>query len=97
VAMPDFVESTDDAARLQFLYERIYQRPPDPEEAALGLEFVNQTPLRDETVPVAATGEDAKKFKPGKPNRPGQKRAPLTSWEEYAQALLQANETSFVN
>jgi len=25
------------------------------------------------------------------------RRAPLTSWEEYAQALLQANETSFVN
>ena len=25
------------------------------------------------------------------------KHAPLTSWEEYAQALLQANETSFVN
>jgi hypothetical protein len=24
-------------------------------------------------------------------------RAPLTSWEEYAQALLQANETYFVN
>jgi hypothetical protein len=31
-------------------------------------------------------------------NPPGiAKRAPLTSWEEYAQALLQANETSFVN
>ena len=27
----------------------------------------------------------------------GRKRAPLTSWEEYAQALLQANETSFIN
>ena len=32
------------------------------------------------------------------PARPyAMKRAPLTSWEEYAQALLQANETSFVN
>ena len=29
VAMPDFVESVDDAARLNFLYERIYQRPPE--------------------------------------------------------------------
>jgi hypothetical protein len=30
-------------------------------------------------------------------NNADRKRAPLTSWEEYAQALLQANETSFVN
>jgi len=35
VAMPDFVDSADDAARLNFLYERIYQRPPDAEETAL--------------------------------------------------------------
>jgi hypothetical protein len=40
-------------------------------------------------------------------NRPGlmkrlgqqgtQSRAPLTAWQEYAHALLQANEFSFVN
>ena len=106
VAMPDFVDSADDAARLNFLYERIYQRPPDAEETALGLEFVNQTPLREE-VPAAnkvAANQLPSGNKPGQHgngNRPGgngnKKRAPLTSWEEYAQALLQANETSFVN
>ena len=101
VAMPDFVDTPDDADRLEFLYERIYQRPPSSEEAALGLEFVNQTPLREESPPVTASNDAGKKIKPGQQKRPGanggKKAAPLTSWEEYAQALLQANETSFVN
>jgi hypothetical protein len=91
VAMPYFVDNVDDAARLNFLYERIYQRPPDQEETGLGLEFVNQTPLRDD---AAATGNNAGNRRNGKDSK---RRAPLTSWEEYAQALLQANETSFVN
>jgi len=114
VAMPDFVENLDDTARLNFLYERIYQRPPNPEEIQLGLEFVNQTPIRDDgSLPPVTGGNGGNQLKRDKgdklakgdrPNRfannnnnNGRKRAPLTSWEEYAQALLQANETSFVN
>ena len=100
VARPEFVDSADDTARLDYLYERIYQRPPDAEETALGLEFVNQTPLRDDSGLVAAGNNAPNPGKPGPANKPGangKKRAPLTSWEEYAQALLQANETSFVN
>jgi cytochrome c553 len=103
VAMPSFVDSADDAARLDFLYERIYQRPASPEETALGLEFVNQTPLRDDPAPadLAANNPGPNHDKSKQSKRPGAKnnrpRAPLTSWEEYAQALLQANETSFVN
>ena len=105
VAMPEFVETPDDPDRLKFLYERIYQRPPTDQEAALGLEFVNQTPLPGEVEPLPAGGNEGKKFnglKGGKRNNytasPAMKnRAPLTSWEEFAQALLQANETSFVN
>ncbi len=107
VAMPEFVENVDDNWRLNFLYERIYQRPPGPEESQLGLEFVNQTPLRDELPPALAgnVSDDGKKNKLGKKNRQqpavassaSKKHAPLTSWEEFAQALLQANETSFVN
>jgi hypothetical protein len=100
VAMPAFVDAADDAGRLNFLYERIYQRPPTPEESQLGLEFVNQTPIREE-VSALPGGNDGQAQPHGKKNRPpggpGRKRAPLTSWEEYAQALLQANETSFVN
>ena len=112
VAMPAFLTLDDDEARLKFLYERIYQRNPDSEEVRLGIEFVNQTPLRDDGSPanrVAAV--DPRPFNQGVKPGPGQgqgkrlppakgfafKRVPLTSWEEYAQALLQANETSFVN
>ena len=102
VAMPEFLAGADETERLNFLYERIYQRPPSEEETQLGLEFVAQTPLRDEeTLPLLADNSDAllKKPKPHPGNKkPGlQKRASLSSWEEYAQALLQANETSFVN
>jgi len=101
VAMPEFVETADDTNRLEFLYERIYQRPPSPEETELGLEFVSQVPLQGDVTPLAGYNNDGKKLKPGKPNRAvangGRYRVPLTSWEEYAQALLQANETSFVN
>ena len=100
-ARPDFITLNNDEARLKYLYERIYQRLPEPEEVQLGLEFVNQTPLKEEfggQPDNNSAGEN--KAKPGKRNRPafnGNKRAPLTSWEEYAQALLQANETTFVN
>jgi len=105
IASPEFVEATDEADRLNFLYERIYQRPPSLEEAALGLEFVGQTPLAGEVTPLAANntgGNGGGKKNNQKRNQtfPGysmKNHAPLSSWEEYAQALLQANETSFVN
>jgi hypothetical protein len=110
VAMPDFVDNVDDTARLNFLYERIYQRPPTQEETDLGLEFVNQTPIREEVSDLPVDNGD-KRFQRKNGQGQGQgkfagrkgfignggRRAPLTSWEEYAQALLQANETSFVN
>jgi len=100
VAMPEFTEKPDEQARLNFLYDRIYQRLPTPEESALGLDFVNQTPITGE-VAALSTNEKGAKNKPAKRNRgaanDGKNHAPLTSWEQYAQALLQANETSFVN
>jgi hypothetical protein len=109
VAMPGFLNCTNDAARLRFLYERIYQRLPEEEETALGVEFVNQTQILDQPVtgyvepvpvqlkPNGMPFKNQQRFngnKYGNSNRP---RAPLTAWQEFAQALLQANETSFVN
>ena len=95
------------------MYERIYQRPPTAEETELGLEFVNQTPMRDEVsrLPDNEAGNQFQRKHGGGADQGqssndngkrfgghgGKRRAPLTSWEEYAQALLQANETSFVN
>jgi hypothetical protein len=50
---------------------------------------------------VSANERELRPVSLGEPGRKGRafgkKRAPLKSWEEYAHALLQANETSFVN
>ena len=60
VAMPEFVDREDDTDRLNFLYERIYQRPPSAEETELGLEFVNQTPVREDIGNRRAAAGDEK-------------------------------------
>ena len=89
--------------------EEIYQRPARPEEEKLGAEFIAETP---EPAKVSA-GQDAlrpisnEEVKPGPGTGQRQpfrrrgaverKRQPLNAWEEYAHALLQANEASFVN
>ena len=105
VAMKDFKDADDDAAKLKFLYERIYQRLPEPMELQLGLEFVNATQLLDagtntvaavESVPLNAKGRPIRRQLNQGNNAP-KKALPLTAWQEYAQALLQGNETSFVN
>ncbi len=102
VTLTEFNSCQDDAARIKFLYEKIYQRPPGPEEIRLGEEFVTQTPDPKKAVqedpPVRPISNDGKKFN-GKGKRAGEpkKRQPLKAWEEYAHALLQANEASFVN
>jgi hypothetical protein len=108
VALPEFMACLDDAARIDFLYERIYQRPPRPEEVKLGSEFVADAPLPERVPgreaslrPISNEGDQARPMPLGEPARKGRafggKRAPLKGWEEYAHALLQANETSFVN
>jgi len=108
VALPGFRACESDTARVQFLYERIYQRLPHSEEVQLARDFVAKTP-------EPASGSDRQGAlrqvtnfdRPRRPamGRPGGRGAPprqpryepLTPWEEYAHALLQANETSFVN
>ncbi|HEV2394209.1 MAG TPA: PSD1 and planctomycete cytochrome C domain-containing protein [Verrucomicrobiae bacterium] len=102
VALRDFRECDDDAARIQFLYERIYQRPPSPEETKLGIEFIEDKPASDKVaagpraVRPVANFTGANQFRPRRARLP-QTRNPLTVWQEYAHALLQANEVSFLN
>jgi len=107
VALPEFRACMDDTGRVEFLYQRVYQRPPRPEETRLGLEFIADTPepepvaVRDNAVqPISNDGS----FRPGqyaqqqgRKGNAGRRRKPLKAWEEYAHALLQSNETSFVN
>ncbi len=115
VALAEFGDQTNDTARIEFLYERIYQRLPQRAEVQLGLDFMAQAPLTEKfvekTTPTQARPATRQERRQeliqekrtekigGKApnNQPPKKRAPLTGWQEYAHALLQANELSFVN
>jgi hypothetical protein len=113
VALAEFNQCLDDEARIQFLYNRVYQRPARPEEVKLGLEFVSEKPEADKVASVddvvQTVSNDEKARKNLKQKQFGKKRMqgggggkfrqrePLKTWEEYAHALMQANETSFVN
>jgi hypothetical protein len=119
VSLDEFKDQTNSIARIEFLYERIYQRQPRQQEIQLGLDFVARSPEisnTSENLLFASNGGNI-------PSRPGlkegrlaalkekraekrgitpisqqaRKRPPLTGWQEYAHALLQANELSFVN
>jgi hypothetical protein len=55
---------------------------------------VSNTPQARRPAPRAANA----KRPPDRPGRaPAKSREPLKAWEEYAHALMQANEASFVN
>ena len=96
--------------RIRFLYETIYQRKATAQEVQLGLVFVSREPSQERVVPASPAGA-RKGGRPGpvvkammerqQARRGGRDlmkaRAPLNAWEEYAHALLQANEFSFVN
>jgi hypothetical protein len=109
--LPEFDKCADDTAKIEFLYKRIFQRLPRPEEIQLGLEFISEKPqpekvaANDSVQLVSNDAEARKKFREkqlakkrgGGRETTFKKREPLKAWEEYAHALLQANEASFVN
>jgi cytochrome c553 len=113
VALADFNQCQDDAAKIQFLYERIYQRPAREEEVKLGLEFISEKPEPEKVAAaeappqrIANDSDARRKFREKQLARQKfargggstfRKREPLKAWEEYTHALLQANEASFVN
>jgi hypothetical protein len=110
VATPPFVACRSDEDRVGFLYERIYQRPPSEEETKLGLEFVGSAPppakIPVEQTQVRKVSNEGPALRPKQAAKQGMRkgagpefrqRAPLKGWEEYAHALMQANEASFVN
>ena len=113
VSRPEFANFKEDEERVKSLYEAICQRPARPEEIQLGVDFIsdksdtNSVASADEAVqPVTNDSEPRKKNKEKQlarkkfargENSQMRKREPLKAWEEYAHALLQANETSFVN
>jgi hypothetical protein len=95
VARPDFQAQADDGARIRFLYELFYQRPPTGAELELGRSFVTlERPAGPATSP--ATGAPRR-------DRPNDRRAsggtgrPMDAWTEYAHALLMTDEFCFVD
>jgi cytochrome c553 len=114
VALAEFNKCLDDEARIQFLYQRVYQRLARADEVKLGLEFLRDKAEPEKAGSVEATIQTISNDEPARKktkekqfgkkrmgmNQGGAKfhqRDPLTAWEEYAHALLQANETSFVD
>jgi len=112
-ARKEFASFSTDEDRIAFLYATIYQRKPTQEEIALGLDFVSQEPSKERVASnVTAAPPGRRPLRPGvnqnavaanrpnqmrRANAPSPSRAPLNAWQEYAHALLQANEFSFVN
>src|SRR5207302_8576774 len=69
VALPEFAKCEDDKAKVTFLYDRIFQRLPRPEEILLGQDFITEKPEPEKVVsadplaqPVAFDGDARKKF-----------------------------------
>jgi mono/diheme cytochrome c family protein len=100
VAREDFLALQNDAARVQRLYLLLYQRLPQPDEIELGINFLNDTPIPAVATSMEPAGQKERPKARLNPNRNGNRKpatkAPLTAWQEYAQALLQANEFIFV-
>jgi hypothetical protein len=107
VAQDGFADCTNSQQRVQYLYERIFQRLPQPAELELGVNFVLDTPRQQDSPPPApVAANDQRSPRPRQirqqeiARRSGPapvKSVPLSPWEKYAQALLEANEMVFVN
>ena len=112
VSRTDFRLRSTIESRISFLYEMLFQRPPRSDELRLGVEFVSQKPSQEHVTRVANAdfkkarqlrerGDFKDLMKLRQESRRGGRpdfapRDPLTAWEEYAHALLQANELIFV-
>lgn len=100
IARPDFKALTTDQDRIKLLYELVYQRDPNPAEVELGVNFIAQSPENDSLpnmfIPRNENPARAKRLESSFASVPPD-RQPLTPWEKYAHALLQANEAIFVN
>ena len=107
VARQEFASATDDLARIGALYSVIFQRAPRPEETKLGLAYIDEVKRTLANGPALV--ETPQPRRRGANNNPsdgrsaiqnqGEKvdRRPLTEWEQYAQALLFANEVVYMN
>ncbi len=75
----------DDASRIRRAYLLAYNRPPSAQEVALGWRFLNPPPAPTARVRTVAL------------NPPADNPVRLSRWEQYAQALLSANEFMYID
>ena len=107
VARQEFASATDDPGRIAALYSIVFQRAPRIEETKLGLAYVDDVKRTLANGPaVVPTPQPRRRGANNNPSdgrsaiqNQGEKvdRRPLTEWEQYAQALLFANEVVYVN
>jgi hypothetical protein len=111
VNQEEFKELPDRESRIQFLYERIYQREPTDVEIKLGDRYIEDTPAPEQITETSR--EEAKQQLDERKNpKPNQKKGgrsmsmatlgprqlrPIGAWVKYAHILLQANEAIFIN
>ena len=103
----DFESISNDESRIRLVYSLIYQREPTDTEIKLGLSFINESPEpeRINRGAIVAANKREEKRREKKGGRVAMSLAtvsaydlkPLGAWEKYVHALLQANETMFVN
>ena len=104
VNQPAFVAEQDPDARIKYLYATICQREPSPTEIKLALAFISGTPVDDKAPLLIAPRRPAQEIRNKKKEErlpftalSAIDRQPLSAWEKYAHALLQSNETLFIN
>ena len=101
----DFQSLDDPEDRIAWLYELIFQRPPNPTETKLGLLFFADAPSTSTdtlefSTPAPKPAPAANTPNRGPAKNPAARPAtlkPLSIWAEYAHALLLTNEASYVN
>jgi hypothetical protein len=103
-----FQSAASDEARIAFLYELFFQRPPNEQEVQAGRTFVAE--FRS-SGPEPAAPASAGRGRRGAPPDAAQgargqgrrgrgaapPRLPLSGWQEYAHALLLTNEAAFIH
>jgi hypothetical protein len=113
VNMPEFTSLSGTDAKIAFIYDRLFQRPPTDVELKLGREYVDDSPpaeqiteeSRDRVRQQRAGGAGPRAGVPGGGGRRSMSLVnlgpnqlrPISTWTKYAHALLQTDEAVFVN
>ncbi|MFN7137745.1 MAG: PSD1 and planctomycete cytochrome C domain-containing protein [Limisphaerales bacterium] len=83
--------------KIRYLYSLIYQRFPMATELQLGLEFIETSPPNEKVQAQRKQPQRRSGNTMSLVTLSASDYKPLDAWAKYAHALLQANETMFVN